>query len=114
MRVGNLRNRITLQPKSEVQDSTGDPVNTWDTANQVEVAGSIKALNGRELIEAQKIESQVLYTIMIRNTSDVSSVDHSWRAVSGGKNYAIHAVIPHDQKGRWLALQCSEGIQDNG
>ena len=117
MQVGNLRHRVTFQTKSTVQDSTGQGVHTWaDSSPILTRSASIKPLKGQELIEARRVESLVLISVMVRYDPAVAEITAEDRIVrtdhSPMKIYAIHAVINHEERDRWLEFWCSEGLQD--
>lgn len=121
MMVGNLRHRITFQKKQVTKDATGQDVHTWvDFSPDITRSGSIKPIKGQELVEARKISSQVLISIMVRYDPEVSVITGAHRIVRYDENsplaitnkYAIHAVMNHEERDRWLEFWCSEGLQD--
>ena len=122
MRAGRLKQRISLQQKtspSPEQDAYGQVLHTWTEI--AEVWGAIDPITeasqyGFERTLAAQVRSEAEVRITIRYSTDVASVDTTWRATSGGKNYAIKAVIGeelHARENRTIQLLCSEGVRDD-
>ena len=122
MRAGRLKQRIVLQQKaspSPEQDSYGQVIHTWSTV--ATVWGAIDPITeasqyGFERTLAAQVRAEAEVRITIRYSTDVSGVDTTWRATSGGKNYAIKAVIGeelHARENRTIQLLCSEGVRDD-
>jgi len=108
---------VTFQSKSVVKDSSGQDVHTWgDAASPALIrSASIKPIKGREFVEARAVGSEVLISIMVRYDPEVALIDHDDRIIRTDdptRIYAIHAVINHEERDRWLEFWCSEGKQD--
>lgn len=118
MRIGRLRHRITFQQKSTSKDSTGQDVHSWvNFSPTLTRSASIRPFKGKELVEARGVQSEIQTSIMVRYDSETALVDHDDRIVrtrSDGTQtfYAIHAVINHFERDRWLEFWCSVGLQD--
>jgi head-tail adaptor len=56
MRAGQLRHLVTLQSRSTTPDTYGEPAQTWSNLHADQPA-SIEPLSGRELINAQAVQS---------------------------------------------------------
>jgi SPP1 family predicted phage head-tail adaptor len=116
MRVGNLRHRIIAQKKQTTKDSTGQDVHTWVAfSTPLARSASIRPLKGQELVEARKLGTQVLTSIMVRYDPETAAITHAHRFVredDSNRKYAIHAIMNHYELDRWLEFWCSEGLQD--
>ena len=116
MMVGNLRHQVTFQQKQTSKDSTGQDVHTWVAFSPTIIrSASIKPLRGQELVEARKIGTEVLVSIMVRYDPEVITIGHEHRMImtaDSSRKFAIHAVINHEERNRWVEFWCSEGLQD--
>lgn len=65
MRAGELRHRVQIQVASDSRDAHGGNVRSWSTI--ATVWASIEPLTGRELFEAQQIESRATVRIRLRH-----------------------------------------------
>ena len=93
MNPGLLRDRITIQAPSSVQDETGQMLATWTTIAQV--WASIKHVSGISAIKAGMDTSSVKASIRIRHRSGINA---GMRVLHGATVYSIEAVIPDGQR----------------
>lgn len=105
MRPGALRHYITIEQKTVTRDAYGAETVTWATFAQ-SWAG-IRPLNGRELIAAQAVQSEITGKIIIRY---IAGVVPAMRIAYDGKYYDIQAVIDAGLQHRELQLMVSEGL----
>ena len=70
MRIGELRERVTIQQKSATQDDFGAEVITW--VDLATVWAKIEALTGREFITQGRAEASVTHKVTIRLREDVT------------------------------------------
>ena len=68
MRAGNLKQRITIQLKTETADGMGGFADTYPEKDWAEVWASVIPLRGVELIEAMKLEGNVRHKMEMRYT----------------------------------------------
>lgn len=105
MRAGDLRNRITIQSKTVVQNTFGEEVITWiDFAT---VWAAIEPLRGREFLDAEMSTSEITTKIIIRQRDGISP---EMRVLHGSTIYNIRAVIPVETRKREIQLMCQEYI----
>lgn len=71
MQAGKLIHRIQIQEPSDSRDAHGGITRTWSTV--ATVWGRIEPLSGRELFEAQKVESQARVKISLRPYSALTT-----------------------------------------
>lgn len=111
MRAGKLRHRVTIQQRlagSPQRTPTGAPDTSW--SDVATVWASIDTLRGRELIEAQAVQSRLEVRIRLRYRAGLTA---AMRIVHGTDIYNIEAVIDREQQHVELELMCSRG-SNNG
>lgn len=105
MRAGMLRHYVTIQSRSTTPDTYGEPAQTWSTLYADQPA-SVQPLSGRELINAQAIQSDVTHRVRMRY---VSGVEVKHRILFGSRVLDIRAVRNVDERGAELEMLCTEG-----
>lgn len=107
MQAGKLRKRIEIQRRSTTQDGYGQPLTTWTT--EITTQADFEPLNGRELVAAQAVQSEVTHTVTIRYRPGITP---AMRISYAGRFFNIHAVLDEAERRRMLTLLCSEGLND--
>jgi len=107
IRAGRLRNRLTLQYKTETRTSTGAVEHTWTTDSTV--WGAIEPLSGKEYIAASQTQNENTVRIVIRYHATIAD---TWRVVNDGLAYSIHSIINSDSRDHMMVLMCSQGVQN--
>lgn len=100
MQAGKLRDRITVEERSQTQDDFGAPLNTW-TALFEDWAG-IEELSGREYFSDARIAADVDTRITMRYRDGITPVH---RIVHEDHIYDIKHVI-RDPRKTQLELMC--------
>lgn len=109
--AGRLRHRVTIEQRSDVQDSTtGAMVPSW-TVFADGVPAAIEDLSVREFLSGQALQSAVTTRITIRYmgglTADMRIRD------AAGRVYNPHGFLADKDSGRvYLTIPCSEGVND--
>ena len=116
MRAARLRRRLNLQEQTTTQDSYGGAIKTWATT--ATCWGGIEALSGSEKFTADQVQSSLQVRIIIRYSSDWSSINTSWRVqdANTSKKYDIAAVIQPEHRSRpntVIELHCFESARDD-
>ena len=89
MYAGQLKNKVTIQAKTDTVDAIGQPINTWvDVAT---VWADIRYLSGLESIKSDADVSIAKVSVRVRYRADIKP---SMRAVCDGVIYQIKAVLP--------------------
>ena len=104
--------RITLQRKTETQDSTGDPVVTWSDLITCWAAVDGEKAGGERYIN-NGIRSVSDYTIWIR--ADIKQrygVNLTDRVVWNGAPYNISDMPDQQLRGRLIALIVNVGLNN--
>lgn len=107
MQAGKLRRRIEIQRRTATQDDYGQPLTTWTT--EITTQAEFEPLNGRELVAAQAVQSEVTHTVTIRYRAGITP---AMRIKYDGRLFNIHAVLDEAERHRMLTLLCSEGLND--
>jgi len=100
---GRLRHRVTLQSPSQVNDSYGQPIPTWNT--YATVWASIEPLSGREIISAQQAQSEASLRVRLRYIEGVTPMH---RIGYGDRTLAILSVVDPREMHAELELLCQE------
>ena len=101
MQAGRLKNRVTIQQQSTVQDSIGQPVNTWTT--YATVWADIRNRSGVESIKAGELTSTVRASIRVRYKAGITA---AMRVVHGSITYQIKSVLRDEQNKDYMDLVC--------
>ena len=105
--IGRLRDRISLQTETLVDQAGGSKTKTWATT--ATVWAQIKPLRGGELYHAQQLSARVTHRIVIRRRTDVTPTA-KMRVLFGTRVFNIHSVINRDERNRWIELMAEEGV----
>ena len=103
MRAGALRHKVTLKSPSGSQDAYGET--SLSFSDVADVRASISPLSGRELMNAQQVNSDVTHRVTIRF---YSGVQPSWRVVFGTRTFEVQSVRNLDERDRTMELMCVE------
>lgn len=108
MQAGLLRDRVTIQIRSSVDNAAGEPTLSWSdfAAN---IHANVTDMTGKEYIAAQEVTNAVNTTIIIRYFAGVTA---AMRAVSRGVTYNIMAVIEPENKRREMHLMCVRNVSN--
>ncbi len=98
MQAGRLRQRITIQARTDGQDAVGQPVDIWEDVAQV--WSNARHLSGAESIKAASDVSVVRASFRIRHRT---GIDAGMRILHAGAVYDIEAVLPGDRR-EWIDL----------
>jgi len=104
-RIGDLRERVTLQTLSRARDDYGGAEETWTTT--ATVWANVATLGGSEQEEGtDQVIAQLTHSITIR----YRIMDPTMRVVWRDKYLNVLQVIDADNRRRFLELRCSEVI----
>lgn len=104
--IGELKQRVTLQYRTRVQDSSGSWTDTW-TDWKTNVPARIRPISGREYYVSSKPQSTVSHEIAIRY---LAGVKPAYRISWGSRTFDIDAVINIGEENRFLILNCEETV----
>lgn len=102
-RIGNLRERVTIQTLETSRDGFGGIVETWETMTTV--WASVQNITGREVLAAQQTNAEISHRVTMRYLDNVVP---TMRLLWGTRILDINAALDADGRGRWLELLCVE------
>lgn len=105
MKIGKLRNRITIEQVVETQDLDGSVLESWSFF--VNAQASIEPISGREYFAAQSTQAEVTHRITMRYLAGITP---KMRIVYGTRIFEILSVINVQERNRELQLMCRESI----
>lgn len=108
MQGGQLRDRITIQVRSTVDNAAGEPTLSW-TDYAAGIAANVTDMSGKEFIAGQEITNAVTTTIVIRYRVGVTG---AMRVVARGVIYNIQAVLEPENKRREMHLMCLRNVSN--
>lgn len=101
-RIGNLRERVTLEKRIETQDpGTGEPIIDWTPL--ATVFARVEPLKGEERFVAHQVVASHHYRVFIRYRDDMTVLD---RVVWNGLELGIQATSNPDERRRFLQIDC--------
>jgi SPP1 family predicted phage head-tail adaptor len=106
MQAGKLRHRVTIQSKTHTTDDFGGPAETW--ADTAVVWAAVEPLQGRELANAQTVNTETTTKITMRFTTVLPSD----RIIFEGRFYNLQSIIDEESQHRFLVIMASEGLNE--
>lgn len=105
MRIGDLRERVTIQSFSEAPDGGHSLTPTY--TDLATVWAKVEDLDGIKKFNAIQIDPLLTHRITIRYRSDVTS-EH-W-ILLGTRRFRIRNVANRHERERFLVLECEEAF----
>jgi SPP1 family predicted phage head-tail adaptor len=96
--IGALRERLTLQSPSRVDDGGGGATVTWEPV--ADLWAAVRAISGDERLRHDAVTARVTHEVWIRHRGDVVP---AMRFSAGGRILDIVAVLDPGRRNR---LQC--------
>lgn len=103
MNPGRLDQRIALMREEPTKNELNQDVLKWVAWKTV--WAEVKPATGKELIEAQRIQPEQVYTITIRYIPGLTT---AMRVLWQGRTLHVTAVPDAGPRSRYLSLQCVE------
>ncbi len=103
MRIGDLRNKVTLEKFTRAPDGMGGFVNTYSAHDTAWAA--IWPLNATERIQAAQNNMIVTHRIRIRFRY---LLNPQWRIKYGDKYYSIEGIMNKETKNKMLEILANE------
>ena len=101
--IGDLRQRLTLEEVSRVDDGGGGASETWVTVAVLWAA--LDPVRGKEDVVADGIEGNVTHEVWLRYRSGVVP---AMRFTQGTRVFEVLSVVDVGERGRWLRIFCEE------
>ncbi len=106
MRIGEKRHKISIQSPATTPDAAGQETVTY---TEVEAPFAyIGPLRGRERFTAQQVRSDLAARVVVRYSSNYSSIGPDWRIVYGSRTFDVLEVINRDERDRELEILVRE------
>lgn len=105
--VGRFTRRFTIQKPTRTQNAFGEVTISWsDVARRW---GSLRAITGRDLLNAAQIQSEVTHEIVMRKNPGLT-IQPDWRLVSDSRTFEVKEVLDNDDRKRQWNIECSEVV----
>lgn len=102
LRIGAMRERVTIQEPVETVDSIGQTIRTWSTVYADEPA-RYDPVSGGETLRGKQVEAGVTAVFTIHKRDGMST---TYRVQHAGNNYGIAYINPVDGGQRYQELRC--------
>lgn len=104
--AGELRERVTLQRKTETADAFGQKTGTWGAISGGSVWAKIEELAGREAIFAGQMKSVLSHRVTIRYFAGLTSSDR----ISWGSRTLNIKYVSTSSGNAFMELGCAEDV----
>lgn len=94
---------MSIQSATETRNGYGEAVKTWSTVTTV--WASVEPLRGRELFDAEQVQSEISHRVRVRYSGSVTPQN---RLLFGSRVLEIQAVINVNERNREMQLMCKE------
>ena len=105
MKIGKLRQRITIQQLSTNTDSFGQGEKGW--THFATCWAAVEPLSGKEFWNAQTIAAEITTRVKIRYREGVKP---TMRILFGSRIFEIKAITDPEEAKRELQILCSEKV----
>ncbi len=110
--AGQLRDRITLQSRSTVDDGYGNEVSgPW--TDQFTIAARVTTTPGRETVTAQRLQGVNPVDVWVRWSSQTAGIKTEWRAIDARDSSRVFAILsvtdPEEYRRQFRLLSCTLG-----
>lgn len=112
MRIGRLRDRITFEQFTEVDNAFGEPERSWNT--YLSCRAEVLPVKAGEQVETGQELSSVEYTIRVRNSSASRAISNSMRAVYEGQILDISPARKVAGRNRYLEFTAVARASEQG
>lgn len=103
-RIGQLRERVTIQTPVKVSTTGGGSIETWSDVTTV--SARVLPMQGREMFAREQLHEEITHKVTIRHRSDVTT---DQRLVWGSRVLNIESAVNLDERRRYLTMTCREG-----
>lgn len=114
IRPGELRELIAFEGQGMEEDPWGGPPRPGPMEEKFRSWARLKPLTGGETVIAGRLTGQQLWSITVRWSPDVATVDTTYRIrhVDTGAQFAIKALANRDEKRQFVEFMAEEdGIE---
>jgi SPP1 family predicted phage head-tail adaptor len=108
MRAGLLRDIVQFQKEHREPNDIGGSTVTWK--DTIQLRGNLRQMNGREVMQAGRLEASNMAILTVRNDKDLASqIETGWRAVIRNENWQIENRLRGPGRGDRLELVVQRG-----
>lgn len=104
MNPGLLRHKITIQQKDNTKNDYGEPNGEWEDV-YANTWAKIAHLSGKQLWEAEKVNSKITHEVIIRYKAGIKS---SMKVIFGDRYFEIMYSLNPNERNEYLKLMCKE------
>ena len=104
MKIGDLRQRITLQKSVKTPDGHKGSTEQWQ--DLATIWASVEPLSGREWFQSHQIKAEVTHRVKVRYREDITV---QMRFKHRDRNLYIESIIDKKEKRETLEILCREG-----
>lgn len=108
VRIGALRERITINQMGDGLNDLGEPDGA--VTSSFERYANIKETSGREQLFNGVLSDQVLATVRVRSDAQTQSVTSADSLLFRGKTWAIKNVMQLGNQNRFLEFVCESEV----
>lgn len=108
-RAGALRDLVTFQELSIVEDEGGGGEGTWEDFVGP-VCCQVVDRRGRERLEAGRLEASFTSLLRVRSSTETRTVTEEHRAVINGVPHQIRTISNPDRSNTWLEMMIERGV----
>lgn len=104
MKIGDLRQRVTLQQSVKTPDGHKGFTEQWQ--DLASMWASVEPLTGREYFSAHQIQAEVTHRVKVRHRTDATV---KMRFKHQDRNLYIESIIDIKERRETLEILCKEG-----
>src|SRR5690606_29427747 len=108
--ASDLRDRVRLEKREEIDDGYGGVVGQWVT--QFERDACILLSKGGETVIAARLQSVQPALIIVRFDTETATITPTWRLIEtrSGTVYNIRTAADMERRRRFITLLCEPGV----
>lgn len=103
-----LRELVTVQRASSIDDGFGNVIGDWE--NLTTLWAAISETVGGEAISAGRIEAKKTAAVVVRASAASRSITTADRIIARGQAWNIRSVLPIDDGRYAIKFLCEEGV----
>lgn len=106
--AGRLRNKLTLESRTEAIDAYGDATLSYATLGYE--WGSVEAVSAQEQLDSQQIQAAISHRIIIRSNTSSRSLAPDDRITFDSRTFDIVSLVDRDGRRKFLEIMALERL----